>query len=303
MPAHDIRLAALLSSDHDAEVWRQFPDTAIGLRAVARAAWKSDVIHSHQRIAATFVNLIAPWKRRVEHVHNEFSNLRLVSFRSTCLIAVSESVAKNIRLLYPRRTPLFVVPNGVPDSGIELAGRRSEPSQLHLLAAGRLTAQKDPSKFLDLIEAFAKINPAVRGTWVGDGELRDAFLRERDIRSLTEIVSHESWMDRQALIERMGSASALVLTSAWEGLPLVALEALSMGTPVLTTECGEIADLIRSSESGLVWGDVSASAFAAQALGGLNDNWMAFSQGARRLYETRFSVEIMVERVQEVYER
>jgi glycosyltransferase involved in cell wall biosynthesis len=53
---------------------------------------------------------------------------------------------------------------------------------------------------------------------------------------------------RQAeLAELHRICNAFVLTSAYEGLPLVALEALACGTPVVTTRCGETPNLLSRS--------------------------------------------------------
>lgn len=303
LPGHDLRLGAVWKSANDDDVLREFPTSAIGLRAVVKATLSADLIHAHQRIAASLASVIAPHKRRVEHIHNEFHNLKTISFRSPVLIAVSEGVAVHTREAYPRSVHALVVPNGVPDLQTAGVTSRVPPAEVHLLAAGRLVEQKDPLRFLELVDAMRSINPSVRGTWVGEGDLETVFLEELQQRQLQEVVSHLPWTDRSALVDLMQRSTALVLTSAWEGLPLVALEAMSVGTPIVTTECGEISRVVSDTGAGLVWRSTGIEDFARVALESLGNDWQSFSQSAREAYEERFSAAQMARKMREIYER
>jgi glycosyltransferase involved in cell wall biosynthesis len=103
-----------------------------------------------------------------------------------------------------------------------------------LLAVGSLTAQKD---FPTLIEAFGEVRKARPGRLVILGEGRDRRLLETLISKL----GLEKDVDLPGFTNNpyayMRRASAFVLSSKWEGLPTVLIEALYCGTPVIATDC------------------------------------------------------------------
>jgi glycosyltransferase involved in cell wall biosynthesis len=120
------------------------------------------------------------------------------------------------------------------------------------LCVNRLHPQKDP---LLLIQAFAALQqPDVHLLIAGDGELRESVTEEikrlgvEDRITLLGLVAPEEVADLYRL------SSVFIVSSAYEGVPIVALEALACGVPVVGTECGEIP-LIVTAESGVVCRD------------------------------------------------
>ena len=86
--------------------------------------------------------------------------------------------------------------------------------------------------------------PGLRLVIVGDGPERaflETMVRENDLR---REVSITGWLPREEVYAYYARASLLVVPSAREGLPWVALEAMSMGLPVLATRVGGLPELI-----------------------------------------------------------
>jgi len=114
---------------------------------------------------------------------------------------------------------------------------------------GRLTAQKRPLRFLDLARRVRRQGLDDRFVLVGDGELAtecDEFIQKHDL----EFVRRVSFCpDMERLL---GLVDGLMLTSAYEGLPVVVLEALAMGIPVFSTDVGEVRPLLERYEVGAV---------------------------------------------------
>lgn len=135
-------------------------------------------------------------------------------------------------------------------------GRRTLAQQMDLaedtrfvLFAGRLHAQKDP---VLLVKSFAALNePNVHLLIVGEGNLKDELLGEINLSGLSDKVTMLGALSQGELAELQRVCSVFVLTSAYEGLPLVVLEALACGTPVVTTRCGETPNFL-SPRSGIV---------------------------------------------------
>lgn len=103
-----------------------------------------------------------------------------------------------------------------------------------LLAIGRLTAQKD---FPTLLRAFAEVQRTQPCRLIILGEGPDRLLLETLVRDLhlEDSVSLPGFVENPyAYLSR---ASLFVLSSRWEGLPTVLIEALACGVPVVATDC------------------------------------------------------------------
>lgn len=136
-----------------------------------------------------------------------------------------------------------------------------------LVCVGRLCEQKGQ---LLLLEAAREL--AIRGVQfqlviVGDGEMRpdlDAFIVRY---GLQERVQMTGWLFNAAVVEQIRAARALVLPSFAEGLPVVLMEAMALGRPVISTFVAGIPELVESGRSGWLVpaGDVEALVEAMQA--------------------------------------
>ena len=128
-----------------------------------------------------------------------------------------------------------------------------------LLFAGRLHGQKDP---ILLIESLASIKDKnVHLLVVGEGELKEKISSKITNLGLSEQVTMLGSLDQTEVAQLMRICNVFVLTSAYEGLPLVVLEALACGTPVVTTRCGETPNLL-SAGSGIVCHERTPTAIA-----------------------------------------
>ncbi|WP_427161669.1 glycosyltransferase [Aliinostoc sp. HNIBRCY26] len=141
-----------------------------------------------------------------------------------------------------------------PDKKAE--GRRELATRLGLdvetrfmMFAGRLHPQKDP---ILLIRSLASLDdPKIHLLIAGNGELADSVRAEITQLGLEKRVTMLGAVPQKALADLHRVCHALVLTSAFEGLPFVVLEALACGTPIVTTKAGETPQLL-SPESGIV---------------------------------------------------
>ena len=166
--------------------------------------------------------------------------------QAQAVIAVSQGVADDLdRLIGPGRARVLAIPNPVvtPELATLAAAPADHPwlpTPPHanappvILAAGRLSPQKD---FATLIRAFA---PLAR-----ERDLRLLILGEGPERAALETLIRELGLsDRISLpgfkanpFAYMARARLFVLSSAWEGLPGVLIQAMACGTPVVSTDC------------------------------------------------------------------
>lgn len=103
-----------------------------------------------------------------------------------------------------------------------------------ILGVGKLERQKD---FPNLIRAFAKVNQRKRSRLVILGWGPD----QAELESLVEELGLREYVDFPGYVKNpyayMAKSSVFVLSSAWEGLPTVLIEAMALGTPVVSTNC------------------------------------------------------------------
>ena len=118
-----------------------------------------------------------------------------------------------------------------------------------ILFAGRLHPQKDPLLLLQSIVALH--DRQIHLLIAGDGDLKDQIRLEIDRLGLSASVTMLGAINQTELAQLQRVSSAFVLSSIYEGLPVVVLEALACGTPIVTTRCGETPNLL-TANSGVV---------------------------------------------------
>jgi len=137
-----------------------------------------------------------------------------------------------------------VVRNGIPFTQTQalLSG-----SLNNIGFIGRLEAPKDPLLFLDVMERL----PGYSATIVGGGALEDEVRREIRHRGLSDVkmLGTLSHLETLETISRLG---VVVMTSRWEGMPILPLEALWAGVPVVATRVGGLDEIIEDGKSGLL---------------------------------------------------
>lgn len=160
---------------------------------------------------------------------------------AAAVIVLIESQARFLAEFYgvdPAR--IHVVPNGVAPE-YYLAPRAPEPGPLRLLYVGRLGAQKNVARLLD---AMSLVTEPVRLRVVGDGELR-AGLEEQAARlGLGDRVEFCGRLHGAELVDAYAGAQAFVLPSDREGMPLVVMEAMAAGLPVVATAVQGTVELV-----------------------------------------------------------
>lgn len=128
-----------------------------------------------------------------------------------------------------------------------------EPAQgPHLVAIGRLTEQKGFPLLVEIMALAAKHLPGLRLTICGDGELRALIDSEIARHGLTDRIEIKGWMSEAEVRAAIGRAHALILPSLAEGLPMVVMEAMACGRPVIAACINGVPELLTASEGWLV---------------------------------------------------
>jgi glycosyltransferase involved in cell wall biosynthesis len=238
------------------------------------------------------------WTRRVS---------RWAHGRAAHTIAVSTPIRR--RLIGKDRVPperVSLIPNAVipadddpPDLSGTLPDGWLEGPLVGVVA--RLQPEKGVATFLKAAARVSKASPEARFLVVGGGPLREELLGLAGRLGMEDRVRFLGYRtDARALI---GLLDVLVVPSLTEGSPLIVLEAMAAGVPVVASTVGGIPDQARHGEEGLLVppGDPEALAGAMGEL--LRDPSRARLLGAagRRRTENEFSHETLVRRIEGIY--
>ena len=175
---------------------------------------------------------------------------------------------------------IAVVPNGVDDTFL-CADQRLLHSKPRLLFVGRLVVQKNLLLFLRALDG---VSEQFETTLVGEGEL-EADLKEAVDDLRLQNVRFHGLAQGAELRELYRKADVFVLPSAWEGMPLVLLEALAMGLPIVATDIPGNRDVVAHGQNGVLVppGDPSALRQALLSVTGDLERYRRMSETSRRL--------------------
>jgi len=115
-----------------------------------------------------------------------------------------------------------------------------------LLMVGRMSLQKNP---LLAIRALALLRELPwRCTMIGDGPLLAEVREEAERLGISERVEFKGWATADEVNDSMRQADILLIPSLSEGLPMVAVEALTQGVAIVGSRIGGLADVTRESD-------------------------------------------------------
>lgn len=296
-------------------------------RAVFRLAgyvrrYRPHIVHSHMVHANLLARVARPlaWMPvQISTAHNltEGGRSRDVAYRATDALATlttnvcRDCVERFVRIGAVPRRKIRYMPNG-----LDVASFRADPaarerirSELGIgdrflwLAVGRLEPQKDYPTMLQAIPWARESRPDMVVAIVSDGPLRDELKRMRSDLGLApeqvRFLGH-----RADVPEVMSAADAYLMSSAWEGLPMVLLEASAAGLPIVATDVGGNREVVRHERTGLLVrsGDPAALAHAmVRTIDLPREGRRAWGESARRHVEATFHIDRIVERWEVLY--
>ena len=222
---------------------------------------------------------------------------RLTASRSDVRLAPSRTTAREIEQDYGVED-VRVVPNvtGAPlDAGagesVHVAGRDvpavGEP---YVLAVGRLRIRKGMEILLQAMARARDSGHRLRLVVAGDGERRGALGTMCERLGLDASVHWAGRCSRSEAARLRRGAAALVVPSTYEGMPLVVLEAMSDGVPVIASAVSGIPEVVVDGETGWLVPPERSTALAAALIEAMSDPEEARVRGGagRQRLDQRF---------------
>ena len=302
------------------------PRGRLGLAAMVRrlgatlAAESRAVVHSHGYkpdilLAALGVPRRLPCIATCHSWYSETRKLKALEYldkwavrRFDHVVAVSEEIYGDLHNSGSPAAKLSKIDNGISAPVID-AHRKNElraewnlaPDEKLIVQIGRLAKSKRNAL---LIKAVADLPAEIsaRVAFVGDGEERAALAEyARGIGVENRVIFAGYRRDAAAI---MAAADVLAITSNKEGLPIVLLEAMAVGCPIIATAVGEIPKVLGPQSAWIVPVDDDGAVVDAlhQALGG---SPMAGERAAKAkaLFLERYERDVMGTQYLDLYER
>jgi glycosyltransferase involved in cell wall biosynthesis len=288
---------------------------------------KFDVVHTHSSVAGV-VGRIAAFLARVpviiHHVHgwglhekmSTFSKILYLNLERLCasftdrLIVVSKTdIQKGLEYRIGNESKFALIFNGIdlerfedPVDGPQIrADLGLNPDSDLVGMIGRLDQQKNP---LDFIKAAAIVSDRfenVEFIFIGDGPLRndcERLIKELNLGEKFFLLGYRNDVTRILPLLKITALSSL-----WEGLPIVFLEALCAGKPIVANDVDGAKEVVIDGETGFLVTPGNPSEMAERILDLLNNDSLCNDMaGIAKHRSEYFSVDRMVSEIEKLYE-
>ena len=295
-------------------VGRQFQDS---MRSFLRIFKESphDVVHAHN-VRPTYYAAMAAKIARVPSVvstrhslvappHRMVAELKYAYAARFCnwVVGICDATSNNVRKLHtvPSKRITRVYNGTVP---LRRAERDKWPvkSGFTLVFVGRLEPVKNHTLLLNGFSQALASMPGLRLWMVGDGSERPMLEKLAATLGITEQVTF--WGQQMDVAPFFSAADAFIMSSSSEGLPISLLQAFSAGLPSIVTDVGGMAEVVRLVDAGLTVpsNDVAGMGAAILRLAGSETEQMRFATNAEHAFETRFTLQAMVNEYAALYQ-
>jgi glycosyltransferase involved in cell wall biosynthesis len=285
--------------------------------------FSTDVLHSHMVKANILARLARRGSRvpvQISTAHNTIEGGRWVqwayrltdSFADLTTNVSQKAVDRYIKIGAVPGSRIRLVRNGLdmgpfgedPDARSRIRDELGIESSFTWLAVGRLTVQKDYANLLDAFQQVLERHDAgARLLIVGKGPLRHEIeqkIHESNLESAVQLLG-----ERQDVPQLMHAADGYAMSSAWEGAPVVLLEAAASRLPIVATDVGGNRELVIEGETALLVPANNSGALADALLRIMAlspDQRHAMGEAGRTLTEREFNLEIILDQWEALYE-
>lgn len=311
LPSIDPRqLIRFRSASRDARSLLDFTRTA--LRAVDQM--KPDIVHLHSTFAGAILRPLLRSRRRRPMIaycahgwafgmETSQAKQRAYAFVERRLAAITDLIHVVSRSEYTLadgfglpRSKMRVLPNGIAWTPAPAsAAPRTGP--LRIAFIGRHDRQKGLDVLLDTIRAgdFPNIHFDIVGHGIVSGAAGEA-------ESVPNNVTYHGWLARPDAMKILGQADALVMPSRWDAAPIVAIESMRAGVPVIGSNRGALPEIVEDGVGGCIF-DLDDRAGLGDLLRSLNrEDLVRLGASARARWERAYDSDRMNQLTCEAYE-
>lgn len=250
-------------------------------------------------------------------VQRQWADFHFVSFvanvatygMNDLIMTVSRDTFRDVRRFTLGRVPVRLVYNGIPlerfDRGTITPDREALSVPKHHKIVGHVATFTPKKRQADLLQAARLVldaDPDVTFVLVGKGALRPELEQLAADLGISDHVLFTGFVPN--LLEALATFDVFVLSSLYEGLPTVAIEAMALGVPVVATWVGGTPEIVNHGHDGLLVPPFDARSLAQSIQRLLGDDRLRAQMGERAQASVRskFDVRRRVHEVEQIYD-
>lgn len=190
--------------------------------------------------------------------------------------------------------------------------RQPEPdSSIRLVSIARLVEKKGIEYGIRAVAKFSQFYPKIQYDIIGNGELRESLEKLIEKLKVEKIIKLMGWKKRQDVIEILNKSDALLAPSITsnkgdkEGIPVVLMEAMAMGLPVISTYHSGIPELVEDGISGFLVPERDVDGIV-EKLSYLIENpkmWSAMGRAGRQRVEDKYDMNKLNDELIQIYKQ
>lgn len=221
---------------------------------------KPNIIHAHDFKASVITAFSNIHVYKISHIHkndprmkniNIYSIIYLIScIKYNKILFVSESIDKEFVFEKFIRNKVTVIGNPIDTQEIINKAQEKTDKKYDVLYVGRLATEKNPFEYIGIIKEIYQKNKNIKCGIIGDGPLKKECIDLIEKYSLTGCIDILGFLENPYPIIK--NAKIVCITSNWEGFGLVAIEALTLGVPVIARNVGGLKDIVDNTCGKLV---------------------------------------------------
>lgn len=222
-----------------------------------------------------------------------YSN-KVISLTSVAKEAVSE--------IYGRES--VIIPNGV-NSNIfhpNFCARSNSDITLNLISVGLLNNAKDFNSLIKSMVPIIQVIPHAHLTIIGGGPLYNEFITLIETLGLKDYVTLSGYLPHHLIVEYLQKSHIYILSSVTEGFPLVLLEAMACGLPIVSTPVSSAPEIVNEWNNGYIVPFKSPSDIASAVIKIVQNNEIDFLSRRSLLASKEFNWPSISEKYLEVFE-
>jgi glycosyltransferase involved in cell wall biosynthesis len=229
-----------------------------------------------------------------------FRGLNKIAFKHLGVIpvSISKEVARSVKATYGVES--VVIYNGIPISDY-LREKRKSDEFIRILNIGKFKKAKNHPLLVDAFSKAYKEMPNLKLVLVGDGSLRRKVENKVKELGLEDAVLFLGW--RSDIPGILADCDIFVLSSDWEGLGIVLIEAMASGKPIVATNVGGIQEVVEDGVTGILVPSRNPEALAKAILRLAKDDKLRKEMGekGREKAIKEFDIKIAVNNYERLY--
>jgi len=227
----------------------------------AIATYQPTTIHAHDMRASFLVALACGRIPYVSHIHNNGLDsrkptlkailYRLAAIRARHIFWVSTAAAEGYCFKRGLKSKSSVLYNVIDMEQLrEKAKQAEQQDRYDVVFLGRISPEKDPIRLVRILQKCHARVPDMRAALIGTGPMEEEVKEALRNSGLETSVHCLGFMNNPYGI--LQKAKVMLMTSLWEGMPMCALEAMTLGVPIVSTPTDGLRELVDHGETGFL---------------------------------------------------